>query len=136
MSSSDLSKALLMQHFFWYIAVLCRNATHIQCINLMAHRLLAQNDFEQCSKIWPSLSPPHKADHNLQTVQSCVSLEKTWRLHHQFQEIVLSRVQWISFVMPHTCWLLPCVSATVERCFQQLKKLRQLCGFPSPLHTE
>jgi len=47
--------------------------------------------------MWPSLSPPREVDHNSQTVQSCVSLEKTWRLHHQFQEIVLSWVQWISF---------------------------------------
>jgi hypothetical protein len=46
-----------MQHFFWHIVVLCRN-------------------FEECSKIWPSLSPPCEVDHNSQTVQSCVSLEK------------------------------------------------------------
>jgi hypothetical protein len=29
-----------------------------------------------------------RVDHNSQTVQSCVSLEKTCRLHHQFQEIL------------------------------------------------
>jgi hypothetical protein len=40
MSSLDLSKALLMQHFFWHI-VLRRNASPIQRINLMAHPLLA-----------------------------------------------------------------------------------------------
>jgi hypothetical protein len=28
-------------------------------------------------KIWPSLLPPREVDHNSQTVQSCVSLEKT-----------------------------------------------------------
>jgi hypothetical protein len=46
-----------MQHFFWHIVVLRRN-------------------FEECSKIWPSLSPPHKVDHNSQKVEPCVSLEK------------------------------------------------------------
>jgi hypothetical protein len=40
--------------------------------------------------MWPSFSPPREVDHNSQTVQSCISLEKTRRLHHQFQEIVLS----------------------------------------------
>jgi hypothetical protein len=40
------------------------------------------------------------------------------------------------FVTPHTRSSLPCVSATVERCFHQLQKLQQLCGFPSPLRAE
>jgi hypothetical protein len=34
--------------------------------------------------------------------QSCVTLEKMQRLHHQFQEIVLSWIQLISFVLPHS----------------------------------
>jgi len=78
------------------------------------------------------------AVHAIRTMQynTILYLEKTWRLHHQFQEIVLSWVQWISFVMPHTRWSLSCVSATVKRCFHQLQKLPQLCGFPSPLHTK
>jgi hypothetical protein len=40
------------------------------------------------------------------------------------------------FVTPYTRSSLPCVSATVERCFHQLQKLQRLCGFPFPLHTE
>jgi hypothetical protein len=36
----------------------------------------------------------------------------------------------------HTRWSLPCVSATVECCFRQLKNLQRLCGFPCPLLTE
>jgi hypothetical protein len=40
------------------------------------------------------------------------------------------------FVTPHTRSLLPCVSATVERCFHQLQKLQRLCDFPTPLRTE
>jgi hypothetical protein len=44
--------------------------------------------FKTTSRNWPSLLPPHEVDHNSQTVQSCVPLEKTWRLHHQFQEIM------------------------------------------------
>jgi hypothetical protein len=43
MTSTDPSKALLMQHFFWHIIILRRN-------------------FEERSKIWPSLSPPHEVD--------------------------------------------------------------------------
>jgi hypothetical protein len=39
------------------------------------------------------------------------------------------------FVTLHTRSSLPCVSATVERCFHQLQKLQRLCGFPSPLRT-
>jgi hypothetical protein len=107
----DPSKTLLMQHFYWHIV-------------------------EECSKTWPSLSPPREVDHNSQTARSCVCLEETWRLHHQFQEIILSWVQWIFSVTPHTRWSLPCVSATVERCFHQLQKLQRLCSFPSPLRTE
>jgi hypothetical protein len=74
----------------------------------------------------------------VRTVQynTIIYLDKTWRLHHQFQEIVLSWVQWISFMMPHTHWSLSCVSATIECCFHQLQKLQRLCGFPSPLRTE
>ena len=77
------------------------------------------------------------AVHAIRTMQynTILYLEKTWRLHHQFQEIVLSWVQWISFVMPHTRWSLSCVSATVKYCFQ-LQKLQRLCGFPSPLRTK
>ena len=60
------------------------------------------------------LSTPCEVDHNLQTVRSCVSHERTWRLHRQFQEIVLSWVQWISFVTPQSRWSLLYVSATVE----------------------
>jgi hypothetical protein len=89
MTSTDPSKALLMQHLFWHIVILRRN-------------------FEECWKIWPSLSPPCEVDHYSQTAQSCVCLEKTRRLHHQFQEIVLSWVQWISFMTPYTCWSMPC----------------------------
>jgi hypothetical protein len=39
--SLDLSKALLMQHFFWHIVVLHCNASPIRRINLMADPLLA-----------------------------------------------------------------------------------------------
>jgi hypothetical protein len=47
------------------------------------------------------------AVHAIRTVQynlcqSCLSLDKTWRLHRHFQEIILSWVQWISFIILHT----------------------------------
>jgi hypothetical protein len=41
MTSSDPFSALLMQHFFWHIVTLRRNTSPIQCINLVAHPLLA-----------------------------------------------------------------------------------------------
>jgi hypothetical protein len=101
------SKALLMQHFFWHIVVLCRNASPIRRINVMVHPLLA---FKQLWGMFKDLASLLKG--------------KTWRLHHQFQETVLSWVKWISFVMPHTHWSLPCLSATFKRCFHQLQKLQ------------
>jgi hypothetical protein len=41
MTSSDPPKPLLMQHCFWHIVILRRNASPIQRKNLMAHPLLA-----------------------------------------------------------------------------------------------
>jgi hypothetical protein len=83
MSSSDSSKALLMQHFLKDLTIM---------LSGMAF---------------------HEADTHRMTSEAAAH-----------------------FVTPHTRSSLPCVSATVERCFHQLQKLQQLCGFPSPLCTE
>jgi hypothetical protein len=83
MSSSDPSKALLMQHFLKDLTI-----------------MLSGTAF-------------HAADTHRATSEGAAR-----------------------FVTPHTRSLLPCVSATVERCFRQLQKLQLLCGFPSLLRTE
>ena len=70
------------------------HASPLRRMNLMAHRLLALKRLRGMSKGLAFFkSPPREVDHNSQTVQSCVSHERTRRLHHQFQEIALSWVQ-------------------------------------------
>jgi len=61
----------------WHIVVLRRNASPIRRMNLMAHPLLALKRLRGMFKDLAFLSPPPAADHNSQTVQSCVSHERT-----------------------------------------------------------